>query len=187
MSYPWAKRLTYRAAGTPIQRRAEAESSPEDQAVIAEPVPSDARFSGLDPLLDRAKRQVPGWKAIALEIPDAPTEPVDFMIDMSGYDAAGKSADLELDRSGTVLSFNAAGSEGASAKSFIRYGHTGELWGVPGQTVAGLASFGGIFLVWTGVSLSLRRLRSWRTRRAKRQPHGAIATRPQSKSARKAA
>jgi uncharacterized iron-regulated membrane protein len=187
MSYPWAKRLTYRAAGTPIQRRAEAESASEGQADISEPVPSDARFSGLDPLLDRAKRQVPGWKAIALEIPDTPTGPVDFTIDMSGYDAVGKSADLELDRSGTVLSFHALGSNGASAKSFIRYGHTGELWGVPGQTVAGLASVGGIFLVWTGISLSLRRLRSWRTRRAKREMHRANAIRPQAKSAPKAA
>jgi uncharacterized iron-regulated membrane protein len=187
MSYPWAKHLTYRAAGTPIQRRTEAESPSTDQPDVPESVPSDARFSGLDPLLDRAKHQAPGWKAIVLAIPDTPAEPVDFAIDMSGYGAVGKSADLELDRSGKVLSFNAAGSEGVSAKSFIRYGHTGELWGIPGQTVAGLASFGGLFLVWTGVSLSLRRLRSWRTRRAKRQSHGAATTRPQAKLTAKAA
>jgi uncharacterized iron-regulated membrane protein len=187
MSYPWAKRLTYRAAGTPIQRRVEAESASEGQADTPEPILSNARFSGLDPLMDRAKQQVPGWKAVALEIPDTPTEPVDFTIDMSGYDAVGKSADLELDRRGTVLSFNAASIEGATAKSFIRYGHTGELWGVPGQTVAGLASFGGIFLVWTGVSLSLRRLRSWRTRRARKGSHESNAIRPPANSKPKAA
>jgi len=154
MSYPWARRLTYRAAGTPIQQRAQTESGSEDQAVIAAPVPFETRISGLDPLMARARRQVPGWKAVTLEIPDAATEPVDFTIDMSGYDGVGKSADLELNRSGSVLSFIAAGSEGVTAKNFIRYGHTGEVWGVAGQTVAGLSTLGGAFLVWTGVSLS---------------------------------
>lgn len=175
MSYPWAKRLTYRAAGTPIQRRAEGESPADGQADISDPVPTEARFSGLDPLMDRARQQAPGWKGIALEIPDSATDPVGFTIDMSGYDGVGKSAELELDRSGKVLSFTAAGSEAATAKSFIRYGHTGELWGVPGQTLAGLASLGGIFLIWTGVSLSLRRLRSWRSRQAKRKLREANA------------
>jgi uncharacterized iron-regulated membrane protein len=52
-----------------------------------------------------------------------------------------------------------------TARRFIRYGHTGELWGVPGQTIAGLASLGGAFLVWTGIALSMRRFRSWRTLR----------------------
>jgi uncharacterized iron-regulated membrane protein len=188
MSYPWAKRATYRAAGTPIQKPA-AESKPasEEHADNAQPVALEARLSGLEPLMARAKRQSPGWKAITLEIPDTVTEPVDFTIDMSGYDAVGKSADLELDRSGNVLSFSAAGSERVTAKSFIRYGHTGELWGVPGQTAAGLATMGGGFLVWTGVSLSFRRLRSWRTRKAKHAAGAAIGRSAGLKTTREAA
>jgi hypothetical protein len=42
-----------------------------------------------------------------------------------------------------------------------RIAHTGEGAGVVGQTVAGLASLGDAFLVWTGISLALRRLRAW--------------------------
>ena len=81
-------------------------------------------------------------------------EPLVFTIDMSGYDAVRKSADLVLDRSGSMVSFTAAGSQGITTKSFIRCGHSGEVWGVPGQTLAGAATLGGDFLVWTGSSES---------------------------------
>jgi hypothetical protein len=47
----------------------------------------------------------------------------------------------------------------------MRFAHTGELGGIPGEAVAGLASAGGGFLVWTGIALSLRRLAAWRGRR----------------------
>jgi uncharacterized iron-regulated membrane protein len=39
--------------------------------------------------------------------------------------------------------------------------HTGEAFGFAGQTVAGLASLGGCFLVVTGLAMAWRRLRSW--------------------------
>jgi hypothetical protein len=36
---------------------------------------------------------------------------------------------------------------------------------VIGQTIAGLASAGAVVLVWTGISLALRRFSAWRSRR----------------------
>jgi threonine/homoserine/homoserine lactone efflux protein len=50
----------------------------------------------------------------------------------------------------------------------VRFGHTGEAGGVIGETVAAVASLGAAFLVWTGLSLALRRLRAARERQAKR-------------------
>ena len=44
-------------------------------------------------------------------------------------------------------------------------GHTGELFGLTGQIVAGVASTGGVVLVWTGLSLAVRRFFTWRARR----------------------
>jgi sulfite reductase (NADPH) flavoprotein alpha-component len=41
----------------------------------------------------------------------------------------------------------------------VRGLHTGEALGFPGQTVAGLASLGGCFLVWTGFAMAWRRFR----------------------------
>jgi uncharacterized iron-regulated membrane protein len=182
MSYPWARNLTYRAAGTPKPVRAEAGAADADEMSSL-----DSRLSGLDSLMAQAGRQTPGWKAITLELPETATEPLDFTIDMSGYDAIGESAELELDRSSTVRSFTPAGKEAVTAKSFIRYGHTGELWGVAGQTVAGMASLGGVFLIWTGVSLSWRRLRSWQSRRARRGGREPVARHPAADSDAKAA
>jgi hypothetical protein len=47
----------------------------------------------------------------------------------------------------------------------LRFAHTGEVAGIVGQTVAGLASAGGALLVWTGLALAWRRFRSWSARR----------------------
>jgi hypothetical protein len=40
----------------------------------------------------------------------------------------------------------------------MRFAHTGEQYGVVGQTVAGLASLAACFLVYTGIALAWRRL-----------------------------
>ena len=48
----------------------------------------------------------------------------------------------------------------------MRFLHTGESLGLPGQIVAALASAGGALLACTGLSLALRRFASWRRRRA---------------------
>jgi uncharacterized iron-regulated membrane protein len=150
MSYGWANRLTYGIIGTP-----NSEPSVEERAA---PVPERSSVS-LDALLSRAKRQSEGWKAITMEVPHRDSDPVDFAMDMSGYNGIGKSSTLRLDRAGNVVFFEPAGSEGLAASSFIRNGHTGEAWGIAGQTIAGAASLGAAVLVWTGSALSLRRLR----------------------------
>ena len=85
-------------------------------------------------------------------------------------------AQLALSRTdGRVLKWEpfSAGSPGRRARSILRFAHTGEVWGIAGQTLAGLVSLGAAFLVWTGLSLALRRLRSaW-----SRPPRGGVAQR----------
>jgi uncharacterized iron-regulated membrane protein len=151
LSYGWASQLTYRIMGTSAPRAA------VPGLEIGMPA---AESSSLDALLSRAKRQSPDWKAITMEVPRDDTSTVDFAIDSSGYNGIGKSSTLELDRTGRMVFFAPAGSDGIAASTFIRYGHTGETWGVAGQTIAGAASLGAAVLVWTGMALSLRRLRS---------------------------
>jgi uncharacterized iron-regulated membrane protein len=57
----------------------------------------------------------------------------------------------------------------------MRFAHTGEVLGIPGQTIAGLVSAGGVVLVWTGIALTLRRFNAWRARQRERPD--AAATR----------
>jgi uncharacterized iron-regulated membrane protein len=47
--------------------------------------------------------------------------------------------------------------------------HTGEAFGIVGQTIVMLAAIGTTFLVWTGLALMLRRNATWRTRRARKR------------------
>jgi hypothetical protein len=49
-------------------------------------------------------------------------------------------------------------SAGQRARAWFRLVHTGEQYGVIGQTVAGLASLVACFLVYTGLALAWRRL-----------------------------
>ncbi len=49
-------------------------------------------------------------------------------------------------------------------RAWVRFGHAGEVFGLFGQTLATLISAGGAVLVWTGIALSWRRFRRWRTR-----------------------
>jgi uncharacterized iron-regulated membrane protein len=152
MSYGWANRLTSRIIGTPsTERREEWTASTARTA--------ESRTISLDALFLRAKQQSAQWKAITMEVPHRDSDHVDFAIDMSGYNGIGKSSALRLDRAGNVVFFAPAGSDGLAASSFIRNGHTGEAWGVAGQTIAGAASLGRAVVVWSGVALSLRRLR----------------------------
>lgn len=49
----------------------------------------------------------------------------------------------------------------------MRFAHTGEYYGLAGQTLAGLASAGGAVLVYTGLALAWRRFVAWLRRRAR--------------------
>jgi uncharacterized iron-regulated membrane protein len=82
---------------------------------------------------------------------------------------------LTLDAStAAVVSWEpfAAQNLGRRLRSWVRPLHTGEAAGVVGQAVAGLASTGGAFLVYTGIALVWRRLRNWTMATSRvRAPH----------------
>ncbi|MBP6703938.1 MAG: PepSY domain-containing protein, partial [Vicinamibacteria bacterium] len=58
----------------------------------------------------------------------------------------------------------ASQNAGRKLRSWARWVHTGEAFGVAGQTIAGLASAIAVILAWTGVALSWRRFRAFRAR-----------------------
>jgi len=128
-------------------------------------------FAGLDALWARAEQQVPGWRTINLRLPDSPNAPVAFAIDKGDGGQPHLRSTLTLNRaSGDVVSYEDFSSLtlGRRIRNVMRFAHTGEVLGIPGQTVAGLVSLGGVLLVWTGIALTLRRFNAWIKRR--RQP-----------------
>jgi len=58
-------------------------------------------------------------------------------------------------------------------RAWVRFGHTGEVFGLWGQLLATLVTAAGAVLVWTGVALSLRRFAAWRGRRQRTAPQVA--------------
>jgi uncharacterized iron-regulated membrane protein len=55
-------------------------------------------------------------------------------------------------------------STGRRIRGYIRFLHTGEVFGVVGQTIAGVASLAACFLVYTGWMLTWRRFKAWQAR-----------------------
>ncbi|HEX7955800.1 MAG TPA: PepSY-associated TM helix domain-containing protein, partial [Pyrinomonadaceae bacterium] len=101
---------------------------------------------------------------ITLQLPQKPEAPVAFAIDRGNGGQPQLRSQLTLDRAtGEVVRWEpyANNTAGRRLRTWLRFAHTGEVYGLAGQTVAALASLGGAFLVYTGLALALRRLRAW--------------------------
>jgi uncharacterized iron-regulated membrane protein len=177
MSFPWANRLLFQMTGNeaPAQQRPPGAGGREDGARReneGRAARSEGRgqvsVEGLNLLWARAEQQVPGWRSISMRLPGSINAPVSFAIDAGDGGRPDLKSTLTLNRKTaevirweTFSSFNL----GRQLRSWVRFGHTGEAGGMLGETIASMASLGGAFLVWTGLSLALRRLKAARARR----------------------
>jgi uncharacterized iron-regulated membrane protein len=161
MSCPWANNLLFRLTGS--EPPAAAGGPPADVRTTR---PSGAlpSFEGLDDLWRKAQLQVPGWRSLTLRLPPSGSGPLTFTIDTGNGGRPDRRAQLTLDRRGEIVRWEPFSSfnTGRQLRSWLRFLHTGEAGGMPGQTVAGAASAGAIVLVWTGLALAVRRLLRWR-------------------------
>jgi len=173
ISYQWAGNLVYRVVGeNPPARAPQPGQTPgnagpqRDGAARRDATPP---LDNLDGLWARAAQQVSGWRSISLRMPTSSDAPLTFTIDQGDGGQPQKRAQLTLDRkTGEVVRWEPFSSytTGRKLRSFLRFAHTGEVAGIAGQTIAGLVSLGGAFLVWTGLALAWRRFRAWLRRRA---------------------
>jgi uncharacterized iron-regulated membrane protein len=183
MSFPWANNFVYRAAGEepPAGRRGggPGEGAREGGRGRGE---QRARVStqGLDGLLQRAAQQERGWQTLTLRLPESARGPVSIAIDRGDGGQPQLRSTLILDRSASVVRYETFASQGPGRRirTLMRFAHTGEVLGVVGQTVAGLASAGAVVLVWTGIALALRRGRAWLSRRRARRDAEPMAENP---------
>lgn len=186
ISFPWANALVYRAVGEEPPQQGGRGGGGEGAAAnargreggagrggAAEGRATEApTVAGLNALWAVAEKQVPGWRTINVRIPASDRAPVVFAIDKGDGGQPQHRSTLTVNRAtGEVVSFEAFADQslGRQLRSISRFAHTGEVLGLPGQTIAGLATAGAVVLVWTGMALSLRRCRAWVARRAKRQ------------------
>jgi uncharacterized iron-regulated membrane protein len=194
ISYPWASNLTYqlageappapgppggRAAGPP--RGGAGNGGGQSRQVAGAPgTERDADALALDPLVARAAALHPDWRAITVPLPLRADGTVALSVDRGTGAQPQKRGTLTLDAaSAEVVSWEPfeAASRGRQWRMWLRFAHTGEWYGLTGQTIAGIVTLGSLVLVWTGVALSLRRFTSWLTRgRSTLQPGSARRT-----------
>ena len=156
-NYSWANNLVYQLAGEePPVRGAPTNTEPQVPAPVS-PLPySD--------LVDTAKTYSEDWRTITLDIPSAAANSTNLTLDEGDGGQPQKRHVLTLDVSdGAVITWAPFTSQtpGAQARRWVRFLHTGEALGLTGQTIAGIASFATIFMVWTGLALALRRFLRW--------------------------
>jgi len=162
MSYSWANNLVFRLSGSPV---------PAPNA-SARPADRNQRAGMLDAnelnfLSARAENKIPEWRTISFRLPAPSDQNASFTIDAGDGGRPDKRAQLLLRRSsGEEARWEpfSKNSRGRRWRIWMRFTHTGEVAGPPGQAVAGVASLGGAFLVCTGISLALRRFFAWRGR-----------------------
>jgi uncharacterized iron-regulated membrane protein/flavodoxin len=181
MSYPWANDLLYRLTGSEPPPRAQA-ASPMAQPQQRHSADAELRerklFASFDAFLARAEHQAPGWIMMMMRLPPRGDGPVTVLIQEPTAPHIFARSQLVLDRStAEIVKWEpyAAASAGRKLRVWVRGLHTGEALGFAGQTIAGLASLGGCFLVWTGFAMAWRRFR-YRKREADEVPFAEPAT-----------
>ena len=99
-----------------------------------------------------------------MRLPERSGAPVSFTITDGAHWNAFARSQLSLSAAdGAVVQWQPydQGSLGQKARGWLRFAHTGELAGLPGQIIAGLGCLGGVMLVYTGWALAWRRFWSW--------------------------
>ncbi|HEX2270389.1 MAG TPA: PepSY-associated TM helix domain-containing protein, partial [Pyrinomonadaceae bacterium] len=166
ISYTWASNLVYRVAGeTPPAPRA----ANQQPARANNPEPSAQAVTNIDSAWSIAKGQVSDWRSITLQLPTSASAALTFNIDSGTGGQPQKRSQLVLDRStGAVTRWEPFSSytRGRQLRSILRFAHTGEVAGIPGQFIAGIVSLGGAVLVFTGMGLAIRRFYAWFSKRA---------------------
>jgi len=183
MSYPWANALVYRIVGEEVPAQGRGPGGPpggpggperrgrEGRGPGSGGIGSGEKGSGgsgsavgLNTLWARAEQQNSGWQSITLRVPASSTAPVTFTIDATDDGRPQNRMQLTVDsKTGEVLRAESFASytRGRQLRTWLRFTHTGEFYGVAGQSIAMIASAGASLLVWTGLALAWRRFLRW--------------------------
>ena len=161
ISYQWAADLVHRLAGDtpPFQTspRSFESVARNDPSVTPDPAAPPVE---LQTLVASAVTETPGWRTITIGLPESIHDPVAIAVDRGTGRQPSKSEDLLFDRAtGELIARGGypTFSRGFKVRRWLRFAHTGEVYGVVGQSMAGIVSLGVALMVWTGLAMSWRR------------------------------
>src|SRR4051812_22241120 len=158
MSFPWANALLFRLSGSTLPAASgRGDGDPAGRGHTRSEVGQEPDY---DQLFASAMTLNPDWHIITLNVTRAANTPVSVSVDTGTGGQPQKRTQYALNRDTAVVVKQIAykdGSLGQRLRAFVRFGHTGEYGGLAGQAIAGLASLGACVLVYTGLSLAIRR------------------------------
>lgn len=136
----------------------------EGEAMAADPARTPD--PDLSAVLAGAEAWAPQWRTLILNLPRPADREVRVEVRGGRAGQPHRTGLLTLDASGTARAWEtfADDTPARRAQQFLRYAHTGEYWGLGGQLLAGLFSLAATLMVWTGLSLAVRRLRRFAAR-----------------------
>ncbi len=167
MSYTWANSLLYRLTGNeppaPPPAPSTQQQNPRGEGRLPNDVAEQSSPSPLEKVVSAAE-QVPAWQSITIRMPSgrgglsATTDQGNGRPDLrTQFTYDPKTGDV---RQEAFSSYNS----GRRLRTWARFSHTGEAGGIVGITIAAIAAAGASFLVFTGITLSFKRLLAWTAR-----------------------
>jgi len=165
ISFRWGGTLIATLTGTPAPTDNAAGSlSSGSPAPKVPPPAADARPLSSEVLLTRVQTAFPAWQTITVRLGATPDVFSATVRESTAWPRTANTAVTLNSATGEVLLRTGYADQNAAqqVRSWTRFLHTGEALGLVGQCVAGLASLGGLLLVYTGIALSCRRFFSRR-------------------------
>ena len=173
ISYSWASNLVFQLAGSePPRGGLRGPGGPGGRPGMIPGMDRNRpplQLDGLDALVSHVQKNAGDWKTISFQPSTVADKAAVFTVDKSLGGMPQLRSTLTLDKTSSEIvrseKFEHMNT-GLRARLWMRFVHTGEYYGIVGQTIAGIASVAGVILVWTGIALSFRRYSSWLRRRA---------------------
>jgi len=181
MSFAWANNLLFKMTGTeppPPQQRPMGLGMKGPEASRASGGVGDNRGAreneksrppervNLDAAFETLQRQFPRWQSVNFRLPGGPAQgPVPASPQITAIVVQKGSPSFFRDQlfldpqTGAVIRLEpfAKQSRGRQARTWVKFLHTGEAWGLAGQALMFASALGAVLLVYTGFALSWRR------------------------------
>ena len=114
-------------------------------------------------IFERVNSVAEEWQALTIRMPDENEQNIVTLVDRGNGRQPSKQHELVFDRvHGEFVERTGypTYSRGRKFRRWLRFAHTGEVYGVAGQTLAGGAATGAVVLVWTGFAMAWKRFRN---------------------------
>ncbi|MEC9401745.1 MAG: PepSY-associated TM helix domain-containing protein, partial [Pseudomonadota bacterium] len=157
ISYPWASNMVAAVFG-PVSPAATGQAAGEERQGQNR---AQGEAVSLQAIAETLKQAEPDWQTLSVKLPNGQAARVVMTVDTGNGTQLSRQTTYTVSRvSGEVLGVSGAEDQpaGRRARVFLRFLHTGEVYGFIGQTLAGLASLASVFLFYTGFALAYRRL-----------------------------